>query len=93
MTRAVPLCFLKKKALTVWLIGSYPAIITVGLRLSYSHKVFRSRLREDFQPFLLTRLTLVPGSLLALLGVLVPIIAYWFQVGLNYNSMRLLPQG
>ena len=37
---------------------------------------FSSRLREDFQPFLLTRLTLFPGSLAAARGLLVPIIAF-----------------
>jgi hypothetical protein len=45
---------------------------------------FSSRLREDFQPFLLTRLTLIPGSLAAVRGVLVPIIAIRFQDELNY---------
>jgi hypothetical protein len=37
---------------------------------------FRSRLREDFQPFPLTRLSPFPGSLSAEQGLLVPIIAF-----------------
>jgi hypothetical protein len=37
---------------------------------------FRSRLREDFRPFPLPRLTLIPGSLSAVQGLLVPIIAF-----------------
>ncbi|MCX6033848.1 MAG: hypothetical protein NTV38_02555 [Chloroflexi bacterium] len=45
---------------------------------------FRSRLREDFRPFPLARLALFPGSLSAVQGVLVPIIAFTFQDMLNY---------
>jgi hypothetical protein len=82
-----------KQALMGTAIGVYPAMITGGFRFSYSHEAFRSQLREDFRPFPLTRLTLIPGSLSAVWGLLVPILANRFQDGLNYNSMTLLPQG
>ena len=93
MTRAVPLCFLVNQALTGtanWLIpcqdnGWLPAFLLA--------RGFQIAAPGGFSAFLPTRLTLFPDSLLAVWGLLVPILAYWLQVGLNYNIMTLLPQG
>jgi len=52
------------------------------LRLSYWRvTVFGSQLRKDFQPVTLSRLTPIPGSLAALPGLLVSIIAFLEQIG------------
>ena len=89
------------RALTGTSLGRYPAWITVGFRLSYCSRIsvlcsrfsnFRSRLREDFRPFPLTRLASVPGSLPALRGLLVPIIAFTFLLIEKDFSPRRIPR-
>ena len=89
------------RALTGTSLGRYPAWITVGFRLSYCSRIsalcsrfsnFRARLREDFQPFPLTRLALFPGSLPAVRGLLVPIIAFIILVNRKDFSPRRPPR-
>ena len=70
--------------------GQLPAFL-IRRTKGYIILLFRSRLREDFRPFPLTRLTLLPGSLPAVWAYSFPLSP--FHDGLNYNSKTFLPQG
>jgi alpha-galactosidase len=98
--RAIPLCFLPKgRHLIEYDPKVYtPVLLTVDnsgflnpIGKIISSLFFRSRLQEDFQPFPLTRLSPLPGSLPAVWVYSFP--SSPFKDGLNYNGKTLLPQG
>lgn len=85
--------FPEKQALTGTAHRYIPCLRNGRLPACLLAHAFSSRLREDFQPFPLTRFTLFPGSLSAVRGVLVPIIAIRFQDAPNYAIKTADGQG
>jgi hypothetical protein len=81
MTRAVPLCFPVKQALIGTAGSLIPCQYNVWLPAFLLARGFQIAAPGGFSTFLPTRLTLFPGSLLAVQGLLVPIFAYWRQLG------------